>query len=49
MNATRQKPAFAKRIRSAQLGERQPCMQSRKHDSISDEDIACLIAPGHSD
>ena len=35
------------RIRSAQLGECQPCMQSRKHDSISDEDVACLIAPGH--
>src|SRR5271169_1178352 len=37
------------RIRSAQLGECQPCMQSRKHDSISDEDVACLIAPGHDD
>jgi hypothetical protein len=37
------------RIRSAQLGECQPCMQSRKHDSISDEDVACLIAPGHGD
>jgi hypothetical protein len=37
------------RIRSAQLGECQPCMQSRKHDSISDEDVACLIAPGHAD
>lgn len=37
------------RIRSAQLGECQPCMQSRKHDSISDADVACLIAPGHSD
>ena len=35
------------RIRSAQLGECQPCMQSRKHDSITDEDVACLIAPGH--
>jgi alkylhydroperoxidase family enzyme len=35
------------RIRSAQLGECQPCMQSRKHDSISDEDVACLLAPGH--
>jgi alkylhydroperoxidase family enzyme len=34
------------RIRSAQLGECQPCMQSRKHDSITDEDVACLIAPG---
>ena len=37
------------RIRSAQLGECQPCMQSRKHDSITDEDVACLLAPGHSD
>jgi alkylhydroperoxidase family enzyme len=34
------------RIRSAQLGECQPCMQSRKHDSITEEDVACLIAPG---
>jgi alkylhydroperoxidase family enzyme len=24
-------------------------MQSRKHDSITDEDVACLVAPGHSD
>src|SRR5665213_1312036 len=37
------------RIRSAQLGECQPCMQSRKHDSITDEDVACLVSPGHSD
>ena len=37
------------RIRSAQLGECQPCMQSRKHDSITDEDVACLIEPGHGD
>src|SRR5665213_4564513 len=37
------------RIRRAQLGECQPCMQSRKHDSITDEDVACLIAPGGSD
>ena len=37
------------RIRSAQLGECQPCMQSRKHDSITDEDVACLIAPGASE
>jgi alkylhydroperoxidase family enzyme len=37
------------RIRSAQLGECQPCMQSRKHDSITDEDVACLIAPGSGD
>jgi alkylhydroperoxidase family enzyme len=35
------------RIRSAQLGECQPCMQSRKHDSITDEDVACLIDPDH--
>jgi alkylhydroperoxidase family enzyme len=34
------------RIRSAQLGECQPCMQSRKHASITDEDVACLISPG---
>src|SRR5579864_3786067 len=37
------------RIRSAQLGECQPCMQSRKHDSIIDEDVACLLAPGHGE
>jgi alkylhydroperoxidase family enzyme len=37
------------RIRSAQLGECQPCMQSRKHDSITDEDVACLITPGGAD
>jgi len=36
------------RIRSAQLGECQPCMQSRKHDSITDEDVACLVSPGAS-
>jgi alkylhydroperoxidase family enzyme len=36
------------RIRSAQLGECQPCMQSRKHDSITEEDVACLVAPGGS-
>ena len=35
------------RIRSAQLGECAPCSQSRKHDSITDEDVACLLAPGH--
>jgi alkylhydroperoxidase family enzyme len=35
------------RIRSAQLGECQPCMQSRKHESITDEDVACLLSPGH--
>jgi hypothetical protein len=37
------------RIRSAQLGECQPCMQSRKHDSITEEDVACLVSPGGSD
>jgi alkylhydroperoxidase family enzyme len=37
------------RIRSAQLGECQPCMQSRKHDSITDDDVACLVAPGGSE
>jgi alkylhydroperoxidase family enzyme len=37
------------RIRSAQLGECEPCMQSRKHDSITDEDVACLLGPGHAD
>jgi alkylhydroperoxidase family enzyme len=37
------------RIRSAQLGECQPCMQSRKHDSITDEDVACLLASGQGD
>jgi len=37
------------RIRSAQLGECQPCMQSRKHDSITDADVACLLLPGHAD
>ncbi len=37
------------RIRSAQLGECQPCMQSRKHDSITDTDVACLLAPEHDE
>ena len=37
------------RIRSAQLGEGQPCMQSRKHDSITDEDVACLLDASHQD
>ena len=31
------------RIRSAQLGQCQPCMQSRKHDSITEDDVACLL------
>ena len=37
------------RIRSAQLGQCQPCMQSRKHDSITDDDVACLLAPGRDE
>ncbi len=37
------------RIRSAQLGECQPCMQSRKHDSISDADVACLVGADRLD
>jgi alkylhydroperoxidase family enzyme len=24
-------------------------MQSRKHESITDEDVACLLAPGHTE
>jgi alkylhydroperoxidase family enzyme len=35
------------RIRSAQLGGCAPCMVSRKHDSITDEDVQCLLVPGH--
>jgi alkylhydroperoxidase family enzyme len=35
------------RIRSAQLGECQPCSQSRKHDSVTEEDVACLLAPAN--
>lgn len=34
------------RIRSAQLGECEPCSQSRKQDSITDDDVACLVARG---
>lgn len=37
------------RIRSAQLGECQPCMQSRKHTSITDADVACLLETGHDE
>jgi alkylhydroperoxidase family enzyme len=37
------------RIRSAQLGECQPCMQSRKHDSITDADVACLVGDNRVD
>jgi len=36
------------RIRSAQLGECQPCMQSRKHDSITEEDVDLLSADHHA-
>jgi alkylhydroperoxidase family enzyme len=35
------------RIRSAQLGECEPCSASRKHESITDDDVACLVDPGH--
>jgi alkylhydroperoxidase family enzyme len=35
------------RIRSAQLGDCDPCSQSRKHDSITDDDVACLLTPRH--
>jgi alkylhydroperoxidase family enzyme len=35
------------RIRSAQLGQCEPCSQSRKHSSITDEDVGCLLAPDH--
>jgi alkylhydroperoxidase family enzyme len=31
------------RIRSAQLNGCDPCMSSRKDDSISDEDVACML------
>jgi alkylhydroperoxidase family enzyme len=37
------------RIRSAQLGECQPCMQSRKHDSITEDDVACLVGGDRGD
>ena len=33
------------RIRSAQLGQCQPCMQSVKHDSVTESDVACLLDP----
>ncbi|HVU72936.1 MAG TPA: carboxymuconolactone decarboxylase family protein [Mycobacteriales bacterium] len=32
------------RIRSGQLGGCEPCMRSRKHDSITDDDVACLLS-----
>jgi alkylhydroperoxidase family enzyme len=33
------------RIRSAQLGGCEPCMGSRKHRSITDDEVACLRTP----
>lgn len=37
------------RIRSAQLGQCQPCMQSIKHDSVTESDVACLLDPDRPD
>jgi alkylhydroperoxidase family enzyme len=34
------------RLHSAQVAACEPCSASRKDDSISDDDIACLLAPG---
>jgi len=33
------------RLRSAQLGACEPCSLSRKDDSVTDADVACLIDP----
>jgi alkylhydroperoxidase family enzyme len=33
------------RLRSAQLGSCEPCSLSRKDDSVSEEDVACLMEP----
>jgi hypothetical protein len=33
------------RLRSASLGACEPCSVSRKDDSITEEDVACLIEP----
>jgi alkylhydroperoxidase family enzyme len=33
------------RLHSAQVGACEPCSASRKDDSISDEDVACLLDP----
>lgn len=33
------------RIRSAQLGGCEPCMGSRKHESVTEDDVACLLNP----
>ncbi len=35
------------RIRSSQLGGCEPCMSSRKIDSVADLDAACLVDPSH--
>jgi alkylhydroperoxidase family enzyme len=37
------------RIRSAQLGACQPCMQSRKHASITEADVASLVGGDRSE
>ena len=34
------------RIRSGQVNGCEPCMSSRKVDSIDERDVECLIAPG---
>lgn len=36
------------RLRSAQLGGCAPCSQSRKQDSVSEVDVACLVAPSET-
>jgi alkylhydroperoxidase family enzyme len=33
------------RLRSAQLGSCEPCSASRKDDSVTDDDVACMIDP----
>jgi alkylhydroperoxidase family enzyme len=34
------------RLRSAQLGSCAPCSMSRKDDTLTEEDVACLVDPG---
>jgi len=36
------------RLRSAQLGSCEPCSLSRKDDSITDDDVACLVDAGQA-
>ena len=36
------------RLRSAQLGDCAPCSQSRKDDSVSEQDVACLVTPSEA-